>query len=98
MFKDLRDFIAKAEKVGEVRRVDGADWNLEIGLMAQGTVEGRRPDRPLRLVLRCFDPELARRIHAVSDDYTLLSEAMIAAPFFVRTALSHTMTSTPDAT
>jgi len=40
-------------------------------------------------VLRCFDPELARRIHAVSDDYTLLSEATIAAPFFVRTALTH---------
>ena len=63
--------------------------NLEIGLTAQGTVEGRRAERPLRLVLRCFDPELARRIHAVSDDYTLLSEAKIAAPFFVRTALTH---------
>ena len=63
--------------------------NLEIGLTAQGAVEGRRAERPLRLVLRCFDPELARRIHAVSDDYTLLSEAKIAAPFFVRTALTH---------
>ena len=72
--------------------------NLEIGLMAQGTVEGRRTARPLRLVLRCFDSDLARRIHAVSDDYTLLSEAMIAAPFFVRTALRHAKTSTPQET
>jgi Trk K+ transport system NAD-binding subunit len=63
--------------------------NLEIGLTAQDTVERRRADRPLRLVLRCFDPELARRIHAVSDDYTLLSEAQIAAPLFVRRALAH---------
>jgi voltage-gated potassium channel Kch len=61
--------------------------NLEIGLTAQATVERARPSRPLRLVLRCFDPELARRIHAVSDDYTLLSEAKIAAPVFVRRAL-----------
>jgi Trk K+ transport system NAD-binding subunit len=63
--------------------------NLEIGLMAQETVERRRADRPLRLVLRCFDPDLARRIHAVSDDYILLSEAQIAAPLFVRRAIEH---------
>lgn len=34
-------------------------------------------------VLRCFDADLARRIHAVSADYTLLSEAKIAAEVFV---------------
>ncbi len=62
--------------------------NLEIGLTAQGTVERRSGERPLRLVLRCFDSELARRIHAVSDNYTLLSEATIATPFFVRVALA----------
>jgi len=63
--------------------------NLEIGLMAQDTVERRRADRPLRLVLRCFDPELARRIHAVSDDYILLSEAQITAPLFVQRAIEN---------
>jgi hypothetical protein len=63
--------------------------NLEVGLTAQDTVERRRADRPLRLVLRCFDPDLARRIHAVSDDYILLSEAQITAPLFVRRALAH---------
>jgi len=60
--------------------------NLEIGLVAQSLVEERRPLRPLRLVLRCFDPELARRIHAVSDAYTLLSSAELAAPLFVQQA------------
>jgi Trk K+ transport system NAD-binding subunit len=65
--------------------------NLEIGLMAQETVQRRRANRPLRLVLRCFDPDLARRIHAVSEDYILLSEAQIAAPLFVRRAIEHAL-------
>jgi Trk K+ transport system NAD-binding subunit len=62
--------------------------NLEIGLTAQSLAEASRGDRPLRLVLRCFDADLARRIHAVSDNYTLLSEAKIAAEVFVQRALA----------
>ena len=61
--------------------------NLEIGLTAQSVAEASHADRPLRLVLRCFDADLARRIHAVSDNYTLLSEAKIAARIFVERAL-----------
>ncbi len=61
--------------------------NLEIGLMAQTLVEDYRPENPVRLVLRCFDPDLARRIHRVSQNYTLLSSAEIAAPLFVEAAL-----------
>ena len=61
--------------------------NLEIGLVAQTLAEEcRSPDRPLRLVLRCFDPDLANRVHAVSDVYALLSSAEIAAPLFVAAA------------
>ena len=30
-FADLRAFVERAEQEGELRRVDGADWNLEIG-------------------------------------------------------------------
>jgi len=62
--------------------------NLEIGLTAQSVAEASRDGRPLRLVLRCFDADLARRIHAVSDNYTLLSEATIAAEVFVRRTLA----------
>jgi voltage-gated potassium channel Kch len=61
--------------------------NLEIGLTAQSVAEQRRPDNPIRLVLRCFDPDLARRIHAVSSAYILLSSAEVAAPIFVEQAL-----------
>lgn len=60
--------------------------NLEIGLVAQAVAEERRSARPLRLVLRCFDSELANRIHAISDAYTLLSSAEISAPLFVAAA------------
>ena len=62
--------------------------NLEIGLTAQTLAQERNSPLPLRLVLRCFDAELARRIHAASSDYTLLSSAEIAAPVFARAALS----------
>ena len=61
--------------------------NLEIGLSAQGMNEGCRASQPLRVVLRCFDADIARRIHAVSSNYTLLSEAAIAAPVFVNAAV-----------
>lgn len=61
--------------------------NLEIGLTAQSVAEASRTGGPLRLVLRCFDADLARRIHAVSDNYTLLSEAAIAAEIFVERAV-----------
>lgn len=61
--------------------------NLEIGLTAQAINEDRRESHPLRVVLRCFDADVARRIHAVSKNYTLLSEAKIATPIFVRKAL-----------
>ncbi|MFM1904747.1 MAG: hypothetical protein RLZZ440_2647 [Planctomycetota bacterium] len=61
--------------------------NLEIGLTAQSVAETRRSGRPLRLVMRCFDADLARRIHAVSGNYTLLSEATLAAEEFVRRAV-----------
>jgi voltage-gated potassium channel Kch len=62
--------------------------NLEIGLTAQSVAESSRNGDPLRLVLRCFDADLARRIHAVSGNYTLLSEANIAADVFVARALA----------
>ena len=62
--------------------------NLEIGLAAQSLAETSRSGAPLRLVLRCFDAGLARRIHAVSANYGLLSEAAIAANIFVEHALA----------
>src|SRR5258705_2504631 len=32
---DVRDIIDYAEGIGELARIDGADWNLEIGVLAE---------------------------------------------------------------
>lgn len=31
MNDDLRDWLKKADDIGKLTRIDGADWNLEIG-------------------------------------------------------------------
>jgi len=67
--------------------------NLEIGLVAQSLLEEwqvRHPDKvhpPLRMVLRCFDSDVASRIAAAGTTYSVLSEANVAAPVFVSAAL-----------
>jgi voltage-gated potassium channel Kch len=67
--------------------------NLEIGLVAQSLLEEwqvRHPDKvhpPLRMVLRCFDSDVASRITAAGTTYSVLSEADVAAPVFVAAAL-----------
>jgi 3-polyprenyl-4-hydroxybenzoate decarboxylase len=30
-YKDRREFIDQAEKIGELLRLDGVDWNEEVG-------------------------------------------------------------------
>lgn len=34
-FKDLRQYIEVIDKLGELKRVDGADWNLEVGALTE---------------------------------------------------------------
>lgn len=62
--------------------------NLEIGLTAQTTADEKRT-RYLRVVLRCFNYDLANRIQQISSDYILLSEAKIAAPIFTGMAIQN---------
>lgn len=45
--RDLRNWLAKAEEVGELRKVDGADWNLEIGVITE--LNTRRKNAPALL-------------------------------------------------
>src|SRR5689334_7452791 len=35
LYQDLRDWIERADEVGELKRIDGADWNLEVGAVAE---------------------------------------------------------------
>lgn len=41
MFRDLREFIQQVEEFGEYRLVEGADWDLEIGRIAELAVSAR---------------------------------------------------------
>lgn len=45
MFDDLRQFLDKAGQMGDCKVVEGADWNLEIGLITELQVS--KPDQPL---------------------------------------------------
>lgn len=38
--EDLRGWLAKADSVGELRKIEGADWDLEIGCFADPQVTG----------------------------------------------------------
>jgi 4-hydroxy-3-polyprenylbenzoate decarboxylase len=35
MFRDLREFIAKADELGQCKTIEGAHWDLEIGLITE---------------------------------------------------------------
>src|SRR5262245_20596905 len=45
-FTDLRAFIDGAAEIGELKQIDGADWNLEIGCLTELLAE---QDGPLLL-------------------------------------------------
>ncbi len=47
MFNDLREFLKKAEELGQVNRVEGADWDLEIGHITE--LQQSIPNAPLLL-------------------------------------------------
>src|SRR6476620_11088424 len=34
-YEDVRQWLDLVESMGELKRIDGADWNLEIGTMAE---------------------------------------------------------------
>ena len=34
-YKDLRDWLERVDKMGELRILNGADWNLEIGAIRE---------------------------------------------------------------
>ena len=42
-FADLREFIAELDDLNEIRAVDGADWDLEIGTICELNYEKRGP-------------------------------------------------------
>ena len=45
--EDLRDWIEQADRLGELKRVDGASWEKDIGLAAEVVI---REDDALSLI------------------------------------------------
>jgi len=42
-YKDLREYINAVDRLGELRRVDGADWDLEIGAITEVAARAAQP-------------------------------------------------------
>ena len=42
--QDLREFLSRIERAGELLKIPGAHWNLEMGTLAESVNE--RPDAP----------------------------------------------------
>lgn len=43
-YEDLRDLLVRFDEMGELERIDGADWNLEVGAVSE-TVAASKPGR-----------------------------------------------------
>ncbi|HEY6821059.1 MAG TPA: UbiD family decarboxylase [Burkholderiales bacterium] len=46
---DLREFVSRAERAGELLRIPGADWNLEMGTLAEAIYQGASANPPALL-------------------------------------------------
>jgi UbiD family decarboxylase len=60
MFNDLREFIEEARSVGELKMVDGADWDLEIGTITH--LAGDKGGSPVFLFDRIKDYPAGYRV------------------------------------
>ena len=52
-YLDLRELIQRFDEMGELARVDGADWNLEIGALSE-TVAAADPGAGEGVTLRQY--------------------------------------------
>ncbi len=48
-YKDLRDFLAIAERCGELEKVHGVDWNLDMGSFSEIVYQGKKDPKPALL-------------------------------------------------
>ena len=47
--EDLRDLIGRIEAIGELKRIDGVDWDLELGAILE-MIYHAEPDNPPALL------------------------------------------------
>src|SRR6266853_757311 len=75
--RDLREFLSRIERAGELLRVPGAHWNLEMGTLAESVNE--RPDAPA--VLFEDVPEYPRGFRVLSGSTNSMRRLAITLGF-----------------
>jgi UbiD family decarboxylase len=82
---DLRDYIEKCKELGEVKLIEGADWNLEIGTIGQWQVTD--PNSPMLLFDKIKDYKPGYRV--CSNMYRTMNREALALglPLHAKTGL-----------
>ncbi len=75
--RDLREFLSRIERAGELLRVPGAHWNLEMGTLAESVNE--RPDAPA--VLFEDVPEYPRGFRVLSGSTNSMRRLAVTLGF-----------------
>jgi len=74
LFNDLREFVKEAENVGQVKVIEGADWDLEIGTITE--LSQSKPEQPLLLFDKIRGYPLGyRMVTNVLNNYKLIALA-----------------------
>src|SRR5215475_13753462 len=74
-YTDLRDWIQRVDELGELRRVEGADWNLEMGAITE--VYARNEPYPAILFDKIKDYQAGRRILVGVNTISLKRQLLI---------------------
>ena len=70
--RDLREWIEQADKLGELKRISGADWNVEIGAV---TELGHHRGEPTRLSPKAQEELSSRAITDAWRPYQWLNDS-----------------------
>ncbi len=66
--KDLREFIGKLEELGELRLIEGADWDLEIGAVTYLAAKGPNPPSLLFDKIKGYPPSYRVFVNSYPPD------------------------------
>jgi 4-hydroxy-3-polyprenylbenzoate decarboxylase len=65
-YKDLRDFLTRVEELGELKKIDGMDWNVEMGAITEILYRERAEKSPALLFDKVKDyPEGYRCLYGM---------------------------------
>src|SRR5438034_3865912 len=77
---DLREFRSRVEEQGELLRVPGVDWNLEMGTLAEAVFQGAARDNPPAILFEDI-PGYPKGFRALSGATTSMKRLAITLGF-----------------